>query len=53
MMDREKDLGSLEPGKLADMAILAEDPMEVDPLKLRDIEVLGTIVGGVIHRAKK
>ena len=53
MMDREKDLGSLEPGKLADMAILAEDPLEVDPMKLRDIEVLGTISGGVIHKANK
>jgi hypothetical protein len=52
MMDREKDLGSLEPGKLADMAILAEDPLEVDPMKLRDIEVLGTISGGVVHKAK-
>ena len=53
MIDREKDLGSLEPGKLADMAILAEDPLEVDPMKLRDIEVLGTISGGVIHKANK
>jgi hypothetical protein len=52
MMDREKDLGSLEPGKFADMAILAEDPLEVDPMKLRDIEVLGTISGGVVHKAK-
>jgi hypothetical protein len=53
MIDREKDLGSLEPGKLADMAILAEDPLEVGPMKLRDIEVLGTISGGVIHMAEK
>ena len=52
MMDREKDLGSLEPGKLADMAILGEDPLEVDPMKLRDIEVLGTISAGVVHKAK-
>jgi predicted amidohydrolase YtcJ len=51
MIDREKDLGSLEPGKLADMAILAEDPLEVDPMKLRDIEVLDTISGGVVHKA--
>jgi len=53
MIDREKELGSLEPGKFADMAILAEDPLEVDPMKLRDIEVLGTISGGVVHMAKE
>jgi len=40
----------VKPGNLADMAILAEDPMEMDPMKLRDIEVLGTISGGVVHK---
>ena len=50
---QEERLGSLEPGKFADMAILAEDPLEVDPMRLRDIEVLGTMSGGVIHKANK
>ena len=47
-MDRH--IGSLETGKFADMTVLDEDPYEVDPMHIRDINVWGTIVGGVIHR---
>lgn len=48
---RDHDLGSLEVGKLADMAILGEDPLEVGAEGLKDISVLGTISGGVVHVA--
>jgi len=37
--------GSLEPGKLADMVVLAENPLDIDPLKIKDIKILATIVG--------
>ena len=40
-------IGSLEAGKFADMTVLAEDPFEVDPVRLKDIEVLDTILAGV------
>ncbi len=40
-------VGSIEAGKFADFAVLAEDPLEVDPMRLRDIEVWGTVLGGV------
>lgn len=43
-MDHE--IGTIEAGKLADLVALADDPYEVDPMALKDIEVLGTVVGG-------
>jgi len=47
----EEDLkGSLEPGKLADMAVLSEDPLTCDEKRLKDITAELTIVGGrVVH----
>ena len=42
----EKTKGSITPGKLADFVVLAEDPHTVDPLKLKDIKVIRTVVGG-------
>lgn len=42
----EQKKGTLEPGKLADVAVLSHDPVSVEPPKLRDIEVETTIVGG-------
>jgi predicted amidohydrolase YtcJ len=38
--------GSLEPGKLADVAILSADPLSIDELGLRDITAAMTMVGG-------
>ncbi len=38
--------GSLTPGKYADMVILAENPLKVEPSRIKDIKVLQTIVDG-------
>ncbi|MBI1734818.1 MAG: amidohydrolase [Candidatus Rokubacteria bacterium] len=42
----ERLKGSIEPGKLADLAILDRNPCTVDPWEIRDIEVVRTISGG-------
>ena len=40
--------GSLEPGKLADMVILSENPLTIDSKYIRDIPILSTIVGNQV-----
>jgi predicted amidohydrolase YtcJ len=45
---RENDLGSISPGKQADMIVLAEDPCFITARNLKDINVDLTIVAGKI-----
>ena len=40
-------IGTLEPGKYADLVVLEEDPMKVDPTRLSQIAVRETWVEGV------
>ena len=42
----EKIKGSVEVGKLADLVVLGSDPTKIDPLGIKDIEIMRTIVGG-------
>ena len=49
----EKRKGTLVEGKLADMVVLSDDPLAVDPIKIKDIKVLNTIKEGeTIYTAK-
>lgn len=44
--------GSLAPGKLADLVILDKNPLQVDPMDIKDIRILETIKEGqTIYRA--
>ncbi|WP_217251124.1 amidohydrolase [Streptomyces sp. AC602_WCS936] len=42
----EEDLGSLTPGKRADLVVLGDDPRRVDTSRIGDIEVVETYVDG-------
>jgi predicted amidohydrolase YtcJ len=44
----ENEKGSLETGKLADIAVLAEDPYEIQAEKIKDLKVEMTLVGGEV-----
>jgi predicted amidohydrolase YtcJ len=49
----EEKLGSIEPGKLADMIIVDRDLLEIPSNEIKDIRVLTTIVNGKIAYLKK
>jgi urease subunit alpha len=45
------EVGSIEPGKLADLAVLSQDLLSVPPDAIRDTKALMTVVGGkVVYR---
>jgi predicted amidohydrolase YtcJ len=50
---RERELGSLEPGKLADLTVLSKDILSVPDAEILKAEVLYTIVDGRIRHEKR
>ena len=50
---REDRLGTIEVGKLADLVLLAEDPLTIPPTRLGDIKVDKTIVAGKVVYARQ
>lgn len=46
MLRLEKLTGSIAVGKKADFVLLDQNPMKIDPMKIKDIEVLGTMFEG-------
>ena len=49
MLKMDHEVGSLEAGKFADVAVLAEDPLDVPATRIGEIHVYGTMVGGRHH----
>ena len=51
IMGVEDERGSIEPGKLADLAVLSQDIVEIEPDEIGNTRALLTMVGGkVVHR---
>jgi predicted amidohydrolase YtcJ len=46
---RENEVGSLRPGKYADLIVLSDNPLSVDPMTIPQIAVWMTMVGGRIE----
>ncbi len=49
----EDEIGSIEPGKRADLTILDANPFEVDPMSIRDIGVWGTVLEGRVQPVER
>jgi predicted amidohydrolase YtcJ len=46
--------GSIETGKLADFAVLSEDILSIDPVRIKDVKVDMTVLGGeIIYEREK
>jgi len=51
LLGAEAELGSIEPGKLADLVVLSQDVLAVEPERIRETRALMTLLGGrVVHR---
>ena len=49
LLHLEDRLGSIETGKWADFTVLAEEVTEANKATMKDIEIIGTVSGGVIQ----
>ena len=43
---KENELGSIAPGKIANFTVLEQDPLAVEPMKLKDVPIWGTVFEG-------
>lgn len=48
-LDRETEIGSLVPGKYADLNVLSANPETIPPADLKDLKVLMTMVSGNVE----
>ncbi len=48
-LNLETEIGSLEPGKVANFTVLEANPLDVDPMSIKDIAVKGVVYKGAWH----
>lgn len=48
VLKMEDQIGSITCGKRADFCVLDQDPLSIDPIMLRDISPIATVLGGKI-----
>ncbi|HUV73445.1 MAG TPA: amidohydrolase family protein, partial [Anaerolineae bacterium] len=46
---RDEEVGSIAPEKLADLILLSENPVTVNPDRIKDVEVLMTMISGRVE----
>lgn len=46
MLGQEQNIGSIEPGKFADLIIIDRNPFEIEPEDIENVKVINTIIGG-------
>jgi predicted amidohydrolase YtcJ len=51
-MHLDAEIGSIAFGKKADFCVLEADPLDIDPMALKDIPVWGTVFGGELNPAR-
>jgi predicted amidohydrolase YtcJ len=43
---RENEIGSIAPGKIANFTLPEQDPLTIDPMKLNDVQICGAVFEG-------
>jgi hypothetical protein len=43
---KESELGSIEVGKIANFTVVDQNPLDVDPMRLDEVDVIGTVFCG-------
>lgn len=51
-LNLENKIGSIKEGKQANFVLLKENPFTIDPVKIKDIHILGTVYKGQLHLNK-
>ena len=49
----DHEIGSIRAGKKADFTVLSDNPLEIDPMKIKDIEINATIFEGKVFKINK